>query len=120
VLLELDDLDASRRLVAESVEIGQQTGDRPGLVLNLEISAGLASADGFRTRAARLYACANVLRESVGRHPTEVGWPDPARQVGRLRSALGEEAFAHAWAQGRAMTVGDSLDYALEQDALKE
>jgi len=45
---------------------------------------------------------------------------EPALQVGRLRSALGEEAFALVWAQGRAMTVGDSLAYALEQDALKE
>ena len=30
-----------------------------------------------RARAARLYACASVLRESVGSPAVEVGWPDP-------------------------------------------
>jgi hypothetical protein len=33
-----------------------------------------------------------------------------------LRSALGEEAFAEAWARGRAMGFEESLDYALADD----
>ena len=35
----------------------------------------------------------------------------------RVRSALGEDAFAEAWEQGRAMTLDEALDYALEEDA---
>ena len=116
VLVEARDHDGSRRLVAESVEIERTTGDRPGLVFNLEICAGLAAAERRRERAVRLYACASVLRESVGSHPAEVGWPDHARHVADLRAELGEEAFNEAWAQGRAMTLDESVAYALEAD----
>jgi len=114
------DHDTSRRLIAESVEIELKTGNRPGLVFNLEICAGLAAAEGRHERAARLYAGASVLRESLGSHPYDVGWPDPDHeaQVVGLRSALGEEAFAEAWAQGRAMSFDESLDYALAEEAV--
>jgi hypothetical protein len=54
-----------------------------------------------------------VLRETVGSHD----WPDREPNVAHLRSALGEEAFGEAWAQGRAMTLDESLDYALEAAA---
>ncbi len=68
------------------------------------------------TRPSRLYAYASVLRESVGSHPVEVGWPDHETAVAQLRAALGEEAFAEAWAEGRAMTFGESLAYALAEE----
>ena len=54
----------------------------------------------------------------MGSHPSEVGWPDPDTAVAELRSALGEEAFAEAWAQGRAMGLDESLAYALAEEAV--
>ncbi|MEO5634903.1 hypothetical protein [Gaiella sp.] len=45
----------------------------------------------------------------------ELGQPDIEQIVHDLRSALGEEAFAEAWEQGRAMTLNEALDYALEE-----
>jgi len=88
----------------------------PGQTFKLEVLAGLAAAEGLRARAARLYACASVLRESMGGHALEVGWPDHERHVVELRSVLGEEVFAEAWAQGRAMTLAESFGYALEKE----
>jgi len=117
VSLEVHDNDASRRLLAESLAIEREVGDRPGQLFNLEAFAGLAAAEGRRVRAARLYACASALRESVGSHAVEVGWHDHELHAARLRSVLGEEAFAEAWEQGRAMTLAESLDYALEEAA---
>lgn len=114
VLLQLHEHEAARRLVAESIAIEQKSGDRPGLIFNFEVLAGLAAAENRGTRAARLYACAAELRESAGTHPAEVGWPDPAERVARLQTKLGEERFSEAWAQGRAMTLNESLPYALE------
>ena len=58
-----------------------------------------------------------MLRESVGFDAFEIGWPDPEPDVARLRAALGEEAFAEAWEQGRAMTLDEALDYALGEEA---
>ena len=77
------DHDTARRLVAESVEIELKTGDRPGLVFNFEVCAGLAAAEDRPERAVRLYACASLLRGSMGIHPAEVGWPDPETAVAR-------------------------------------
>jgi len=117
VFLELHDNDASRRLVAESLSIEREVGDRPGQLFDFEVLAALAIAEGRPVRAVRLYASASVLREAVGSHVIEPGGPDHERHVAHLRFELGEEAFTEAWARGRSMTLDESLDYALEEDA---
>ena len=111
-LAVVSDHDTARRLVAQSVELELKTGDRPGLVFNFEVCAGLAAAENRPERAVRLYAYASALRGSVGTHPSEVGWPNPETAVAELRPALSEDAFAEAWGQGRAMTLDEALAYA--------
>ena len=85
-------------MLAESIAIEREAGDRLGLAGNLEVFARLADAQGRPARAARLNACASVLRESVGFDAFEVGWPDPdaARRPppwrtrrGRIRRGVG-------------------------------
>jgi hypothetical protein len=39
------------------------------------------------------------------------------RSVTAVRAALGQEAFAAAWAAGRAMTLEDAIRDALAQEA---
>jgi predicted ATPase/DNA-binding SARP family transcriptional activator len=109
-----NDHAAARRLLAESVAIERETGERLGLVANLDVYARLAVADGRYARAIRLWASASALRESVGVDACGVGWPDPQPTVVHLRSILGADVFAETWADGRAMTLDESLDYALE------
>jgi hypothetical protein len=57
---------------------------------------------------------AEVMREASG-YPL---WPahrtEHERCVAAVRTALGEEAFASAWADGRAMALEDAVQYALE------
>jgi hypothetical protein len=43
-------------------------------------------------------------------HPVE-----RAKATAAARAALGEEAFAVAWAEGQAMTLEQALDYALTE-----
>jgi tetratricopeptide (TPR) repeat protein len=116
VSVETHDHDASRRLVAESVAIERDVDDVPGHFFDFEVMARLAAAEGRPSRAARLYACASVIRDLVGSYAIEPGWPDHQHHVGRLRAELGAEAFAEAWEQGRAMTLDEALDYALATD----
>lgn len=120
VSLELHDNDAARRLVAESLAIEREVGDRPGQLFDFEVLAALAATEDRPVRAVRLYACASVLREVVGSHTVEPGWPKHEQHVRHVRSALGEEAFAEAWEQGRAMAPDEALDYALEADVEPE
>jgi hypothetical protein len=46
-------------------------------------------------------------------------WPDERRDYERIvataRAQLGEEAFAMAWAAGRAMSLDQAIAYALEE-----
>ena len=116
--LEVHDKDEARSLAAESLAIEREMGDRPGQLFNFEVLAGVAAAEGHPERAVRLYACASVLREAVGSHVLEPGWPDHEHNVHHLRSALSAEAFAEAWAKGRAMTLDESLAYALKEKTL--
>ena len=113
---ERNDHDTAWRLVAESVEVELKSGDWPGLVFNFEVCARLAIAEDRLQEAVRLYSYASTLRGSVGTHPSEVAWPDPAQQIDHLRTVLGEEAFADAWGLGRAMTLDESLAYALAEE----
>ena len=108
--------DSARRMLEESLAIEREAGDRLGLAGNLEVFAQRAAAQGLSARASRLDGSASILREAVGFDAFEVGWPDPAPRIARLRSALGASAFAEAWEQGRAMTLDESLDYALAEE----
>ncbi len=114
---ETRDYDTARRLLAESLAIERESGERLGLAANLEVYGRLAAAQGQLVRAVCLYGSASVLRESVGLDACELGWPDPEPHVDRLRAALGVEAFAEAWEEGRALTLDESLDYALGEAA---
>ena len=90
----------------------------PGWLPTSRCYGRLAAAQGRPVRAARLYGCASVLRESVGIAPVRARLARPGAGVARLRATLGEEAFAEAWAEGRALTLDESLDYALEEEAV--
>jgi hypothetical protein len=116
VLLEERRESEARQLVVESIELCREAGDRPGQTFNLEICAGLAAAGGQAERAVRLYACASVVREIIGTHAVEVGWPDHITHSAKLRAALGDEVFARAWEEGRAMSFEDALAYAIDED----
>lgn len=49
----------------------------------------------------------------------ENGWPLPGDEpdAAECRTALGEDSFAQAWAEGRAMTLKHAVAYALETTA---
>jgi predicted ATPase/class 3 adenylate cyclase len=111
------DYEAARALWGESLAIRRELGIRPGSALSLEALARLASAQGQVERAARLFGAAAALREAIGT-PLLPDWlpewhTDRERLVAAARAELGEEAFAAAWAQGRALTLEEAVTYAL-------
>jgi hypothetical protein len=75
--------------------------------------AAVFSAHGQYDRAARLFAAGELLREIIGWHPMPGDQADDDRRLASTRSGLGEAAFATAWAEGRAMTLEQAIEYAL-------
>jgi hypothetical protein len=68
-------------------------------------------------RAARLFGAAEALREAIGTPFARVEQEAHRRRLSRVRALLGEEAFAAAWAEGRAMTVEQAMADALNETA---
>ena len=116
VALEDDDNETARRILDESLELLTKSGYHYRAAQGLELGARLAATEDRNRRAVRLYAAASVSRDHIGAGTFEGEvWPDPAPQVARLRAELGERAFAETWAQGIAMTLDQSLAYALAE-----
>src|SRR5262249_39811276 len=108
------DTQAAWALHRESLTIRRELGDKGGYPWSLEAFARLAAPEDPE-RAARWWGAAEALRESLG-------WPLPPnereeydRYRSAARKALGEEPFAVAWAEGRAMTPEQAVADALQE-----
>jgi len=65
--------------------------------------------------AARILAAAERLREDVGSPPAPNERPGFDRRIAAVQEAIGDEgAFARAWAEGRAMSLEQAIDLALD------
>ena len=75
----------------------------------------LLVAQGKPREAAQRWGTAEALREELGTpmHPVERA--DYEQAVAGTRKELGEEAFAAAWAQGRARPVEQVIDDLLKR-----
>jgi non-specific serine/threonine protein kinase len=131
------DLVTARSRCVEGLAIQAELGDRLGIATSLEALAMLACGrpgrpgggqtagdpEGSRTveradtaaagRAARLFGSSEALREAIGAPLRPNEHAAYRRQVRRLRAMLGEPAFAAAWAEGRAMHLGQAVATAL-------
>ncbi len=114
VALTLSDYSSTRTFYAESLAIRREIGETRGIAYSLESFAALFSARGETETASRLWGAAEVLREALVMPlpPNERIHHD--RQVDEARMALGDEAFAAAWKEGREMTLEQAIEYALE------
>ena len=85
--------------------------------------AGMVAAQGQQRaeleRAARLFGAAEALEDSMIARPEFAIFDNGALQapIAMLRTRLGDDAFAAAWAEGRAMTLEQAIAYALELGA---
>jgi hypothetical protein len=99
---------------AESLALFRELGDKSGIVYPLEGFAGLAAAEGDPQRAVRLYGAAEALRQAISLPMAPPGRAMNAPYIEAARSVLGEEAFAAAWAEGRALALEEASACALE------
>ena len=101
-------------LLKEGLSLRRDVGDNWGIPESLEGFAGLAVALGQAKRAARFFGAAEALREHIG---APLPYPDRAghdRRVAAARARLGNDAFAEAWAEGRAMTQDEAINETLQ------
>jgi hypothetical protein len=102
-------------LLRESLVFRREMGNRPGIAECLEGLAAVVGA-GQSARAARLLGAADALRRVIATPLPPVERPSYEATVTATRVALGEAAFAAAWAAGQALTLEEAVAEALEPD----
>jgi DNA-binding CsgD family transcriptional regulator len=105
-------------LRAESLALFHDLGEPQGAAAALYGLAGNACVRGDHTRAVRLFAAAEALGAAAGAPGGAFLRAAPrleyARRLAAARTALGESAFAVAWAEGRALPPDRLVALALE------
>jgi len=98
--LEEGSYEAAHTRFLRGLEVGLEFGDRDLLAHHMEGLSGLASALGQHQRAVWLGGAAAALREAAGA-PLHRAWHGVVeRWLAISRQALGEAAYASAWATG--------------------
>jgi predicted ATPase/DNA-binding CsgD family transcriptional regulator len=107
----VDDGDYERAAAAfgESLDMACARGNQGDVIDALEGLARVGAAIGQAERAARLFGAASALREEIAKPeaPSERVYIDPV--LNALRSALGDEDFAAAWAAGGVLSREETL-----------
>ena len=110
------DLVSARARQEESLTIVLELGDRWGIARSLAGLAAVVATLGNSLRAAQIWGAAERLRAEVGAplSPNERSHND--RTVAASRATLGDDAaFDHAWQEGRALTLEQAIELALEE-----
>jgi predicted ATPase/DNA-binding SARP family transcriptional activator len=110
------DYGAARALYQESLAIHRELGDKSGLARLLADFAGLAAGQRQAQRAARLLGAAEALCEAIDAGPPVTSSTEEVGIKAEVRAELGEAVFAAAWAEGRAMTLEQTIAYAVRKE----
>ncbi len=109
------DLTKAARCLKDALIIQQKMGAKGRIALTLESIAALSAVQGFMPRAAHLFGAATSYKpEGAG---VSLRPPDRNELLKSVRAALGDTAFADAWAVGEQMTLEQAVEYALSAEA---
>ena len=113
VLRQEGDQPGARSRFEEGLQLSRRNGDRSGLAYASLGLACLTADAGDWYRAGQLHGIAQQFLSRTGE-----SWQEPEAgyrhdSVNKLRSALGEEQFEHAYTDGNALSLDQALDLAL-------
>jgi predicted ATPase/DNA-binding SARP family transcriptional activator len=108
------DLACSR--YRESLALWRELGSRSSIAACLGGLAAVAAARGEPVRATRLAGAAAALRDALGMPLYPGQRVRYEARVAAARAALGEAAFATAWAEGTAMPFEEVIPFAFESE----
>jgi predicted ATPase/class 3 adenylate cyclase len=104
----------AREIYRHTLVRWQDLGHRSAIANQLECFAFIATAEEEPQRAAKLFGAAEALREKIGSPMAKYEEAEYDQSVARLRAMLPETEFNALWAEGRAMTMEQAIESALE------
>jgi hypothetical protein len=105
----------ARALLAESLALTAEMGNRKGALAGLAGLGGLAAHEGQGERAALLLGAVGRLVPSLGAVLDRVDRRTYEQSVAQARTLLDEGDFARAWAAGQALSLAALVEYALHK-----
>ncbi|MEV5703900.1 LuxR C-terminal-related transcriptional regulator [Actinoallomurus sp. NPDC052274] len=109
------DLRRAAELERRSLRFHRELDDPLGMGVDFEVLAWIAAAEEDHERAARLLGILRTTWRLIGAPPSGYGHLAGCHDecVSRVRTALGDRAFAAACEEGAVMPFGKALTYAL-------
>jgi tetratricopeptide (TPR) repeat protein len=107
-------------LCEESLRLNRAIGAEEQAVEGLQTMILVLTARGQARCAARLAGAAVALREALDVPLRPYAQSLQAEAMQAMRAALGEEAFATAWADGRALSVEEAVALVLSDNAPRQ
>ncbi len=118
VAREQGDYHAAKAHFVECLTIQRELGDKLGVAYGLEGLASVVSRLGEPMTGARIWGAAERLREEIGSPLLPINKVEYGPNVAIGRALAGDDiAFAHAWAEGRALTLEQAVELALHESA---
>ena len=103
-------------VAVEGLRVSQELADRRSMAWCLMPLASAAAGRGHARRAAALWGAAEGLSQSIGSPLLPTVRMSQNLHLPAAREALGDDAFATAWAEGRRMTPEEIVAYALADE----
>ena len=116
------DYESAPILLRESLRLAWELDYKQSIQHCLYTLACVTARREQPVRAARLWGAVEGMEEAYGAHLTPVilSLTTYEGHLSRGRSQLGEEAFAVAWAGGKAMPLEQAIQYALSDEEERE
>jgi DNA-binding NarL/FixJ family response regulator len=114
--LSSGNLERAKAVLAESLALLREVGDKDSISASLEGLACVAGARGEAARAARLFGAARALHDAIGYQQTldEQALRNP--YLTAARSRLEEESWEATFAERQAMTLEKAVEYAHSEE----
>jgi non-specific serine/threonine protein kinase len=109
-----DERPRAEALVREAVLCKYTIDDRNGVTFALGTLAWMAAESGRHERAATLLGSAQRVRDESSLTLIAVFRPQHERSLSLITQAIGRRAFDAAFARGRAMTIGEGVAFAVD------
>jgi predicted ATPase/class 3 adenylate cyclase len=118
IALTRSDLPAASAAYGESMALAQALGDTTFLGAGLAAIGTIAAERGEFEQAARLLGAAEAMYQVAGAWSFIAARGQNRRAIDAARAALGEDAFAAAWADGRRLSREQATAEALRVTAM--
>ncbi len=107
------DHERAAALLGEALVVSRDVGTALGIEAAFLGLAGVAGARGDERAAATLCGAVDALHETTGGAALLGAGSRYQETVSEARARLGDAAFGEAWERGRAMPLGEAVDFAL-------